>query len=199
MSGEAFVNRTAFAALQGWSPSYVTKLGKQGRLVLDAAGKLVNVAETIAMLQRTIDPGKEAVRQHHVDQRVQRHVKAPLALDAPDDAEIPAAAKSSGADPKYWGNKARREGAMAELAELELAKARGELVERRLVESAAFGAARTLRDSLLGLPVQLAPQFAACSDAFEIETRLRDALRKLLTDASKMTAEDLQRITDAPH
>jgi hypothetical protein len=196
MDGEIrFLSKSKFAAEQGWSPSYVTKLGQQGRLVLCENKKLVNVDATLAMLRRTEDPGKEAIRQHHQAGRVEKHVGAHVKPDAPGDDE-PA---SAGTDPKYWGNKTRREGALAELAELELAKKRGELVERQRVEAMAFAAGRTLRDAMLGLPTQLAPVFATMTDSFQIEIKLRDALRQVFADAVKMTADDLIRASEQSH
>jgi hypothetical protein len=197
MDGEIrFLSKSKFAAEQGWSPSYVTKLGQQGRLVLCENKKLVNVDATLAMLRRTEDPGKDSVRQHHQAGRVEKHVGAHVEPDAPTDDEPGAAA---GADPKYWDNKARREGMLADLAELELAKKRGELVERQRVEAMAFAAGRTLRDAVLGLPTQLAPVFATMTDSFQIEIKLRDALRQVFADAVKMTADDLTRASEQSH
>jgi len=191
--GEGFLSKSGFAARQGWSPSYVTKLGHQGRLVLCADQKLIDVAATLAALQRSGDPGKKAVRQHHAAARVEKHVAPHIRPDAPSDDE-PAAV---GAAPKYWDNKARREGALAELAEIELAKTCGNLVDRRRVEAMAFTAGRTLRDTVLGLPTQLAPVFAGMAgDAFGIEVRMRDALRQVFADAAKMTADDLRKVSE---
>jgi phage terminase Nu1 subunit (DNA packaging protein) len=196
MSGETqqFLSRSEFAAQQGWSPSYVTKLGKQERLVFDQSGKKIDVAATLAMLQRTSDPGKEAVRDHHAAARVEKHVTSHTSPTAPLSEP-----KATDQDPKYWGNKTRREGALAELAELELAKKRGDLVERAHVESMAYAAGRALRDIVLGLPTKLAPQFANMTDPYEIEVKLRNALRQVFVDAQQMTADDLLRATEAPH
>ncbi len=195
MSGEVqFLSRSEFASAQGWSPSYVTKLGKQGRLILDAEGKRVDVSATLAGLKRTEDPGKEAVRQRHADGRTDKHVGSHIRTDAP--ADDPA---STSADPQYWNNKARREGALAELAELELAKKRGELVDRARVESAAFAIGRMLRDAVMGLPTQLAPALVSMTDAFEVETKLRAALRQVFEDTVKLTADDLDKAMEQTH
>jgi hypothetical protein len=196
MDGEIrYLSKSKFAAEQGWSPSYVTKLNQQGRLVLCPDRKLVDVDATLAILRRTEDPGKESVRQHHQGARVEKHVVAHVKSDASTKDEPGAPS----ADPKYWDNKARREGMLADLAELELAKKRGELVERQRVEAMAFAAGRTLRDAVLGLPTQLAPVFATMTDAFQIEIKLRDALRQVFADAVKMTADDLARATEQTH
>lgn len=185
-----YLTRAEFARARGWNRSYVTKLGQQGRLVLDPTEKLVDVVATVARLRRTEDPSKESVRQRHAASR--------------DGVDVPADTPSGdagavGTDPKYWGNKTRREGALAELAELDLAKKRSELVDRKQVEAMAYAAGRTLRDTVLGLPTQLAPVFTTMTDSFEIEVKLRDALRQVFADAAKMTAEDLSRAAEPQH
>lgn len=195
MEGETLLSKSAFAERQGWSPSYVTKLGKQGRLVTSADGKLVNVAETLAMLRRTSDPAKEHVRTHHQEGRTEKHVGQHARSNAPAGEE----SGSGSADPAYWSNKARREGALADLAEHELATKRGEYVERRRVESAAFAISRMLRDSVLGLPTQLSPELAVMTDAREIEMKLRNALRKVFEDSARITADDLDKAMQDQH
>ena len=190
-----FLTKSKFAEHQGWSPSYITKLRDQGRLVLDETNKLVDVPATLARLQRTEDPGKECIRQHHAAARTDKHVGAHIRHDAPAGDEPPA----NGSDPKYWDNKSRREGALAELAELELAKRRGDLVDRERVETMAFSAGRMLRDAVLGLPTQLAPELSTMTDAFQIEVKLRDALRQVFADMAKMTADDLTRAMEPSH
>ncbi|MDO9227156.1 MAG: terminase small subunit [Pseudomonadota bacterium] len=187
------LSRSAFAASQGWSPSYVTKLSKQDRLVFaDETQKLIDVGATLAVLARTEDPEKEAVRQHHAGRRSANMVR-------PDKAGKDEEPESATADPTYWAAKARRESALAELAEHELAKKRGDLVERVRVESAAYAVGRMLRDAVLGMPPQLAPQIVGMSDAFQVEQLLRTALRKVLEDHARMTADDMARAMEATH
>lgn len=181
-----FLSKSAFAASQGWSPSYITKLGHQGRLVMGPNPKLIDVSATLAGLKITADPRKEGVRQHHADARVAKHVGAHIKFDAPTDDM----ASSRGA-PKYWDNKARREGALADLAEIELATKRRELVDRHGVEAMAIAAGTKVRDSMLALPAKLAPAISTMTDAFAIEIMLRDALRRVFADASEMMADDL--------
>jgi hypothetical protein len=182
-----FLTRAEFARARGWARSYITKLGQQGKLVLDAGGKLIDVRATSALLDRTVDPGKDAIRKHHAAARGDKQIELPQS-DAPPSA-----------DPKYWDNKTRREGALAEMAELDLAKKRDELVERASVEVMSFASGRMTRDMMLGLPTRLAPAIAAMTDAFEIEVLLRDAIRQVFLDAMKMTASDLLRATDQSH
>ena len=195
MEGENLLTKSAFAERQGWSPSYVTKLAKQGRLVTTEDGRHVDVAATLAMLKRTSDPGKDAVRQHHQAARTERHVGSHTKAGAPAGEE----GGSGAADPAYWSAKARREGALADLAEHELGVKRGDYVERRRVESAAYAAGRMLRDAVLGLPTQLSPELANLTDPREIEMKLRAALRRVFEDAARMTADDLDKAMRETH
>jgi len=187
-----WLTKSQFAAEQGWSPSYITKLKQQGRLVLDAKQKQIDAGATLALLANTADPAKAQLRKHHEGTRVQKHVDKHIAHDA-DLGGDPAGAAS---DPKYWDSKTRRETALAQLAEIELSKKRGELCDRASVEATAFATARIFRDTLLGLPVQLAPVFASMTDAFNIEVKLRDALRQACSDFAKMKAADLKRVME---
>jgi hypothetical protein len=189
---EKYLRKSAFAAQRGWSPSYVTKLGHQGRLVFCTDNpKLIDVEATLANLQCTCDPDKERLRQHHSAVRVEKHVTAFVKPDAPSTDESPSAA-----DPKYWTNKTRREGALADMAQLELAKQLGDLVDRKKVEAMAFATGRMLRDAVLGLPTRLAPELATMTDAFEIEVKLRNAYRQVLSDMSKMAADDMAKLLE---
>jgi len=89
----------------------------------------------------------------------------------------------------------RKEAAQAALAELDLARRRGELVERAAVEQAAFERARLERDGWLTWVSQVAPTVAAElgvseRDAFTVLDRL---VRERLTSLSEVTLEDLRR------
>jgi len=126
-----FMSKSAFAKLQDWSRSYVSKLSAQGKLVrCPDNSKLIDVSATLKALGRSAPGGEK-----------------------PATAQTEPGATSS--DPNYWASKARHEAAMAKLSEMELARRSGELVDRRRVEMAAFTIARTLRDGILGVPVRM--------------------------------------------
>ncbi|ASL27362.1 terminase small subunit [Azotobacter chroococcum] len=185
------LSKSEFAAHKGWSKPYVSKLAKQGRLVMTAAGK-VDVAATEALLQRTADPSKAGVAERHQRERVERGVTAHLApaatpLDHPEDEGI-----------DFQKARARREHYLARLAENEARKSDGELVEREAVENAAFATGRLLRDLLLGLPKQIGAELAAISDPWELERRLTAGLRRVLEDANRLSAADLEHAIKPP-
>lgn len=189
-----FLRKSQFAAEQGWSRSYVTKLKDQKRLVLSADGKLVDVAATLEKLQSTNDPGKESVRQHHASGRAYKYAGS---LVQPDTQTGEKVSDNINSDPTYWENKSRREIALAKLAELELAKRNGELVDRASVEAMSFATGRMTRDAIFGLLPSLASELALLKDTFQIEAKMREAVREVFIDLSKITADDLAKALES--
>lgn len=189
------LSKSEFAAHKGWSKPYVSKLAKQGRLAMTADGK-VDVAATEALLQRTADPSKTGVAERHQRERVERGVTAHLIPTAPP-LESPPDSEDEGID--FQKARARREHYLARLAENEARKSDGELVEREAVENAAFATGRLLRDLLLGLPKQISAELAAISDPWELERRLSAGLRRVLEDANRLSAADLEHAIKPPN
>jgi len=178
------MTKAEFADSRGWSRPYVSKLGKQGRLVLNEAGK-VEVEATLALLNDTADPSKAGVADRHQRDRAEKGVHALITPQAPPLAPLAA----SGGD-SYQKARAHREHYLALLAEDEFLKGRGELVERAAVDRAAFSAARTLRDLVLGLPPKVAGELVAITDTWEMERRLTELLRSVLEDAASLVRLD---------
>lgn len=184
-------SKSEFAALMGCSKAYVSKLAKQDRLVLDESGRVL-VEETRALLEASADPSKAGVAERHQRERVEKGVGAHVAPNAPADTAPPGAKPSGQYD--YQSSRAQREHYLAQLAESEARKAAGSLVERQAVEETAFAAGRALRDLVLGLPKQVAPELAAITDPWELERVLTTHLRRVLEDASRLSAADLERV-----
>lgn len=178
------LSKSEFADSRGWSRAYVSKLGKQERLVLTADGK-VDVEATLDLLATSADPSKAGVADRHQRDRAEKGVHALVTPAAP-------ASPPRSAGDGYQKARAHREHYLALLAEDEFLKGRGALVERAAVDGAAFAAARTLRDLLLGLPTQLAGELIAITDAWEMERRLTDALRRVLDDAAGLIDLDTE-------
>lgn len=182
------MSKSEFAAHKGWSKPYVSKLAKQGRLVLTVDGK-VDVAATDALLERTADPSKTGVADRHQQTRVEKGVTAHLVSAAPP-LEPPPSGEAD--EPDFQKARARREHFLSILAENEARKSNGQLVEREKVEQAAFATGRMLRDLLLGLPKQISAELAAISDPWELERQLTAGLRRVLEDAQRLSAADLE-------
>lgn len=85
--------------------------------------------------------------------------------------------------PDYAEERARREAAMASLAELKLAQARADSVDARTAARDWYAASRTARDLLLGIPTSCAAELASMTDAHAVEmlliTRITVALESL--------------------
>lgn len=194
MTDPIFLSKSAFAAHIGKAPSYITWLKDNNRLVLSDDGKRVNVDATVALIRDTADPSKAAVAARHQADRVQRDVTSqlsPLVESTPSMAALQPAIGPGGKQPDFQKARAHREYYLAQLAEAEFHKVQGSQVELEAVKTGAFNAGRLLRDQLLGMPPQLAPELAAMTDPWEIERRLTAAIRASLEDAERMSSADL--------
>lgn len=194
MTDPIFLSKSAFAAHIGKAPSYITWLKDNNRLVLSDDGKRVNVDATVALIRDTADPSKAAVAARHQADRVQRDVTSqlsPLVESTPNMAAPQPAIGTAGKQPDFQKARAHREYYLAQLAEAEFHKVQGSQVELDAVKTGAFNAGRLLRDQLLGMPPQLAPELAAMTDPWEIERRLTAAIRASLEDAERMSSADL--------
>ena len=181
------MKKSEFADSQGWSRPYVSKLASQGRLVMTEDGKKVNVEATLALLNETADPSKAGVAERHQRDRVEKGVHALVSPLAP-----PSTAPGAGGGDNYQKARAHRETYLALLAEDEFLKGRGELVERKAVDTAAFNTARTLRDLILGLPPKISGELIAITDTWEMERKLTELLRGVLEDAASLVQLDTE-------
>lgn len=175
-----YLTRTEYAKSKKWSRQYVGKLVQQGRLILTEAG-LVDVDASEQYLAMTSDPGRRNTNPQVI----------PVApLQPPQQLT---SAPPPVVSPGYQQAKARLALAQAELTETNLRKTNGTLVEVEVVDKAAFAAGRMIRDQVLSLPAQLAPELSAMSDTWQIERMLATALRRVLDDAASMTAAEFEQ------
>lgn len=188
------ISKSAFADLRGWSRPYVSKLIKQGRIVVTPSGK-VDVPATEALLASTADPSKQSVADRHQRERAERGVHAHVTAHAAPSADMQPMA-APGSMPAYQNVRTRREYALALLAEDELAKSRGELVAKADVDRAAFTIGRSIRDGLFSLPPQISGELMGLTDRWEVERVLTGHLRRVLESAER----DFKRVPeeDAP-
>lgn len=181
------ISKSDFAMRRGWVKSYVSKLAKQGRLVLTEDGR-VELEATEALLAGSADPSKAAVAARHEEARLERDVRSELLPSAETPAVLP---PSKG--PDFQKSRAHREYYLAQLAEAEFHRVQGNLVDRKAVADAAYVAGRMLRDLMLGLSPQLAAKMVAMTDTWEIERHLTAEFRRVFEDAARMTADDLEK------
>lgn len=194
MTEPMYLSKSAFAARIGRAPSYITWLKNNNRLVLTADGKQVDVTASEALIRDTADPSKTAVADRHHQDRLQRDVYSQLSsqVEPTSTAAPPPVITPAGQLPDFQKARALREHNLAQLAEIELHKAKGSLVAMAAVQTGAYNAGRMLRDQLFGMPPQLAPELASMTDPWEIEKHLTAAIRRSLEDAERMSSADLE-------
>jgi hypothetical protein len=196
MSEPLYLSKSAFAARIGKAPSTITWLKDNGRLVLAPDGKRVDVYATEGRIRETADPSKVGVVGRHDRER-----QAKDGFQAPDLSSSPPLSQAAphtnlpdaGATPDFHKARARKEHFASLTVEADFYKDQGVLVESAVVDRAAFDTGRLLRDLLMAMPTQIAPELAAMSDPWKVEKHLLAALRRTLEDAERMSSADLQR------
>ncbi|MFJ2536635.1 terminase small subunit [Pseudomonas sp. NPDC087614] len=194
MTEPTYLSKSAFAARLGRSPSYITWLKDNNRLVLSPNGKQVDVHATEALIRDTADPSKVAVAERHQQDRIQRDVYSQLSTqtEPTSTAAPPQVLTVDGKLPDFQKARALREHNMAKLAEIELGKAQGSLVAKEAVEIGAYNAGRLLRDQLFGPLPQLSHDLAAMTDPWLIEKHLTATFRRTLEEAERLSSADLE-------
>jgi hypothetical protein len=98
------------------------------------------------------------------------------------------------ADPDFLKSRARKEHALAEKHELDVATRKGQLLDKTKANRSVFEIFRQTRDSFLALPDRLAGILAAESDQHACHTLISDECRRILEDLAtrveRMTDED---------
>ena len=151
------LSKSEYAQARGCSPAYVSKLARQGRLVLTKAGK-VNVEATDRLIESTRDPARGGDRRPGAAER----------------AESGAAAGQDGQ--RTVGHQTYKEAARRE----RIAKARiAELVRKEEVAAAIFGLSRRAMGALAALADRLASQLAAESDVARVHALLTEHTTKI--------------------
>lgn len=175
------LNQKQLAAVRGCSAAYLSRMTKEGRIVFaDPVLKLYDPVDVAARLSSTGDVRQAVAAQTRRDARV---------ADAPAMALPVADGEAFEDEPEYTGDAhtdfkiasafEKREAArMARIERMELEKSVGPVAD---MEREAYTEARIIRDTLLGsFATKLAPVLAPITDVFELEQRLREALREAL-------------------
>lgn len=190
-----------FAATQGWHRSTVTRLKQAGRLVMQ--GRMVKVAASLARIEET-GGMRFDVAERHAANRAQPGTQ-PAQPDAEKTAQAPLAgagegvgtgegsnappASASGTGERRSDAQARKEAALADLAEMDVKQKRGNLIPKDDVDAALRAFATSVRARLDVLPDQLAPLLAPVSDLDEIHALLAEHARSILA----AVADDMGR------
>lgn len=100
----------------------------------------------------------------------------------PDPKEIIVEPENGSLIPTFATSRAKSETMKAELAELDLKKKKGQLVDRGKVEKEAFALAKKVREAIMNVPSRLSAQLAAMKDRSEVESMLEKELRTALEE-----------------
>ena len=190
-----------FAAAQGWHRSTVTRLKQAGRLVMQ--GRLVEIAASLARIEETGGMRFDVAERHAANRaqpgtqlaqpEAEKTAQAPLAGagegTGSGDGAIAAPASGSGTGERRSDAQARKEAALADLAEMDVQQKRGNLIPKDDVDAALRSFATSVRARLDVLPDQLAPLLAPVSDLDEIHALLAEHCRSILA----AVADDMGR------
>lgn len=157
------------------------------RGVSSAAVKKAIDSGRISTIEGKIDPDVANIQwKRNTRPRADYHVGAVPASSSPADTGDEDPHRS-----RMWEYREQRERAEAQLKQLELAQALGNLVEVAEVERIQFALARAVRDSLLSMPDRLAPLLAANSSIDECRRMLDEELRAVLTQLAESADIDV--------
>lgn len=187
-----------FAARQGWHRSTVTRLKQAGRLVMQ--GARVNAAASLARIEETGGMRFDVAERHaaqRAQQAGQKTAAAPSAGSGEGEGQgagaIAAQATETVAGERRSDAQARKESALADLAEMDVKQKRGELIPKPDVDAALRSFGASVRAKLDVLPDQLAPILVAVADLDEIHALLAEHCRGILS----AVADDLGRAATA--
>lgn len=151
------VTKSEYARITKVSPAYVSKLVREGKVVLSADGKKIVLDESIAKQRDTADPSKIAVKQRWEKEREAKGQG--ISIIAP-----PKASGSDSDEYDYQEARAKRETHLASIAEFDERKRRGELLESAEVARALTDYALASRVALEQIPDRLAGLLATETD-----------------------------------
>lgn len=186
------LKQAAFANLQGWHKSTVTRLKQAGRLVM--VGGRVDV---LASMKRIEETGgmRDDVAERHATERAQKTAATGRAQvgegkDAGESEKSDPAAEDQGGRGETRANaQARKEAAQADLAEMEVRQKRGELIPKADVDLALRSFGASVRAKLDVVADQIAPLVAPVSDLDEVHALVSEHMRGILT----AVADDMSR------
>lgn len=177
------LNATEFAARQAWSPSYVTKLKKAGRLVLE--GNKIRVKESLELIDQTSGNRDDVARRHSSERDGGDLPSSQADKDSFKDAQRTKAMAES-----------RRVVALADKEEMERDRLAGRLLDREDVDAAMKFIGATVRSLHDVFPDQTAPLVAPVASIEECHAILSEQCRNVLVslgEAIEKQRTDLQK------
>jgi hypothetical protein len=208
--------KSSFARRLGVSPSYVTKLVQEGRLVV-AEGQ-IEVEASLARMNATKDPNRDDVRQRFAKQRDEKRKEAatpisPVAAGVNKDAGEKTASRGQKTEAEGmsdgklnvvegFGEMERRaKAAILEYKrrgeETELAFKQGKLIKIIEIVGCAESDGALLRSMLENLPDQAAPRLAPIRDLSGVTTILGDLMDDVTATRSGLMTKNIAAMREA--
>ncbi|MBE0454854.1 MAG: hypothetical protein IBX58_14380 [Roseovarius sp.] len=182
------VTKKTLAQELGCTAQYVSKLIRQGRVVLTEDGRQVKLEESIALIRAT-EGGRTDVAQRHAEGRQKtEQPQQPEQPTASDDQRVNEARLLKSL------SDARRAAAQADQEEMERDKMAGKLLAKEDVDYVLQDYGATLRSLLENLPDSLAPVVAPLTTLEETHAAISEAvegLQQQMADTMKRRAEEM--------
>ena len=181
------VNQSKFAEIIGVDRSYVTKLKKQDRLMVDDDG-LIDVEASIQRIKETADPNRgDVVSRWKKD----RNAQAPVMSSEPPELTPELAEDESPEEHSYQRARAKKEHFLAERARVDYLRDIGELVPIADMRAAVADVVTAFRQTLEQLPHRTGPELIG-KDLDGIRATLKQDIRAALSDMEREFTKRLE-------
>lgn len=195
---DGYVSKSAFATIYGCSKPYVSELVSKKRLVLSEDGKLVNVEASMRLLGVTSDPSKVGVRErweaYRADGKIAAAAHGAPAATTPASTASLAGEQQDGRESRqadtsdYHKARTLREQTEAQLAQIELRKALGQLLEADPALRAISDIETAARVEIMALADRLTPLVAPESDSRKVYDLITAECERLCAARSRKLA-----------
>lgn len=193
--------QAAFARRLGVDRAYVSRLRRDGRLVMTSSGE-VEVEASLARLEATRDPRRDDVRARHAAARDARRTAAPPppAKVSPQDtasastqpAEPPAPAGGGNSAEVFRAARVSKMHYEARRAVVRVARIQGRLAETAALRGLAANDGATVRSMIENLADQAAPRFAPVREAEAAARILASLLGEVGTTMAQLLAKNIE-------
>lgn len=183
------VNQSKFAQIIGVDRSYVTRLKKHDRLVLDDDGYVL-VDESIQRIKDTADPNRDDVVSRWKNER---GVLAPVVPLQSTELSPELTEDESPEEHSYQRARAKKEHFLAERARVDYLRDIGELVPIADMRAAVADVVTAFRQTLEQLPHRTGPELIG-KDLDGIRATLKQDIRAALSDMEREFTKRLENI-----
>lgn len=183
---ENIVTKSEFARILNKKPSYVTHLGKYGRLVYDETGEKIVVDASLKLIEDSKDLSKGGVVERHENERATKAERIE-SKNNDNEAELIDVLDNTTNIVKgsYNDYKTEHEKFRALKAKQEFEQSTGLLLVTADVLKAIANSDAIVRQRIESLPDILAPQLAAEPDEIRVKSMLVDYIENVLTELSR--------------